>query len=262
MSYRRSSPHGHRPKLSSFRAGHVFFLPRGATWLNHDKPRPFVLATTSSLMELGIFVYGSTRRTEMASAAACVEVKPAPFGVNANGLRAPTFFYPGLMLHLEYYRLPAHVGGLGARLPAFRAAVEQALGLGTGTCDHPAAPRGSLRGRIVILHPDVAAEVLTPFAALLTEHVYSREKRYQLMVPLVRGDEVVALPGVPRVHDKPWFATFNRRTTSVLLAASMIQSVWHGDAIVGETGWVIDSASLSVLEDDLRVLFGISTPAE
>ena len=129
MRYRRSSTGGHRPKLNAFRAGHVFFLPRGATWLNHDKPRPFVLATASSPTELGIFVYGSTRRTEMASAAACVEVKPAPFGVNANGLRAPTFFYPGLMLHLEYHRLPAHVGVLGARLPQFHAALGQALGL-------------------------------------------------------------------------------------------------------------------------------------
>lgn len=252
MSYRR----GDRLKLNAFRAGHVFFLPRGATWLNHDKPRPFALATTSSPTELGIFVYGSTRRTEMASAAACVEVKPVPSGVNANGLHAPTFFYPGLMLHLEYFQLPAHVGRLGARFPAFRAALEQALGLGTGTCDHPSAPRDSLRGRIVILHPDVATEVLTPIGVLLTEHIYSREKRYQLVVPLVRGDEVVARPGVPRVHDKPWFTTFNRRTTSALLAASTIQSVWHGDAVIDETEFVIDSDSLAVLEDHLRVIFG------
>jgi hypothetical protein len=65
-------------RLSQFQPGHVFWLARGATWLNTDKPRPFVLATNCGIGTLGTLIYGSTRDTEAHFGAPCVHVDLAP----------------------------------------------------------------------------------------------------------------------------------------------------------------------------------------
>jgi len=260
-------PHHHfsrggRSKLEAFRAGYVFLLPKGATWLNRDKPRPFALATDSSPTQLGVFVYGSTRRTELLSAAACVEVMPLSSGVNANRLHAPTFFYPGLMLQIEYPFVPPHLGVLGTKLREFRAALAYALGLGTGTCAHPSAPTGSRRGRIIVLQPAAAARLQTRFAVVLTEHAYSCEKRYQLVVPILRGDGLLTEASILRVPRQHWFGIFPEPTSTALLAPPVIQSVWHLDDIAAETPFVIDAATLDALEERLCAMFGIEARRE
>jgi hypothetical protein len=165
-----------QPEL--FRAGRIFLLPVGATWLNHDKPRPFVLSTDCAAWQPGTMVYGSTQATEASFGAANIHVLPAQTGVNANRLGHPTRFYPGIIYPVECSQLGTFLGYLGKRLPEFRAGLRWALGIGTGTCWVAGAPAGSCRGRLVRLKEQVAAELRTPIAVLLTEHAYSREKRY------------------------------------------------------------------------------------
>src|SRR3954468_17109194 len=110
MSHIHLPRRGPEGKLEAFRAGHVFLMPPGATWLNHDKPRPFVLASACTPSRLGTMVYGSTQETERQWSAAHVEVRPNPAGVNANGLRARTFFFPGVIFPVEHAHLPPHLG--------------------------------------------------------------------------------------------------------------------------------------------------------
>ena len=246
-----------RPKLAAFSAGHVFWLPKGTTWLNREKGRPFALATSCSATSSGTLVYGSTRETERKAGAACVEVTPVTAGVNANGLEARTFFYPGVMLRAEYADLPAHAGVLGKALRDFRSAVKAALGIGSGSCLRADAPAGSRRGRIVVLEASFARLLRTRFAVLLTEHAYSREKNYHLLVPILRGDGRVAEASVLTVPRTDWFEVFGEPTTTALLPVQVTQSAWYADDIVSETRYVLDEESLTALDSRLCALFGL-----
>jgi hypothetical protein len=232
-------------------------LPPGATWLNRNKPRPYVLATPCDPTRRGTLVYGSTRETERAFSAANVEIQPRSLGVNANGLQARTFFYPGVLMPAEYPLLPAHTGNLAGVLRDLRQALRNALGIGSGTCLHPAAPARSRRGRIVLLDARFTSAFHTRYAVVLTEHRYSCSKRYQVVVPIVRGDGVQEGPNVVRVERQDWFAIFPDRASTALLVAPVVQSVWHDEDIVDETPFVIDSASLELLEGRLCAMFGI-----
>src|SRR5687768_11310594 len=92
---------------NAFRPGHLFWMPAGFTWLNRDKPRPFALATPCLTEALGTLVYGSTQETEKSAGGACVEVAPVRQGLNRNGLRTNTYFYPGTLLPIEHEGLPS-----------------------------------------------------------------------------------------------------------------------------------------------------------
>lgn len=91
---------------SAFRPGHLVWMPAGSTWLNGDKPRPFVLATDCREDQLGTLVYGSTQAAERSAGAAFVEVAPVREGLHRNGLRARTYFYPSTLLPIPYEHLP------------------------------------------------------------------------------------------------------------------------------------------------------------
>ena len=242
-------------KLDEFRAGHIFLLPEGATWLNHDKPRPFALASTCCPLQLGSMVYGSTRETERRWNTVCVEVRPNPAGVNANGLRERTFFYPGVIFPVDHAQLPAHLGFLGKSLREFRAALRRALGIGTGTCLGPGAPPRSRRGRIVLLTEDLTRDLRTPLAVLLTEHAYSRERRYHLLLPILRGESLRSLEGGVLATIKEWMKAFPQPTTTAVLPTQLLQSGWYEDDIAEETTYVIDEATLDAIESDLCVRF-------
>jgi hypothetical protein len=204
---------------------------------------------------MGTLAYGSTRETEKIAGATFVEVAPLQAGVNANGLVERTFFYPGVLLREEYANLPAHGGILGRSAADLRAAIRTALGIGSGSCLHPGAPPRSRRGRIVVLEKSFAAALRTPFAVLLTEHVYSREKRYQVFVPILRGDGRVADPSVLTLTPKPWFGVFNQPTRAALLPVQVTQSAWYEDDIVHETRYVLDEDSLAALDSRLCTFF-------
>lgn len=249
-----------RQPPAALRRGDVFTLPEGATWLNRDKPRPYVLITDCEPPADGFLAYGSTRETERAAGAAFVLVAPRPVGINANGLRATTFFYPGMMLPIDQDLLPNRIGTLGAARPELRRALRQALGIGTGTCMDSAAPAGSRRGRIVVLDPDLASVVQTAFAVILTEHRYSREARYQVIVPIMGGDDVHEESLVLRVARRSWFGIFSMPISSAWFAVPVIQSVWHRTDIAAETAFVIDDDALTALEALLCTVFDLDPP--
>lgn len=247
-------------RLSQFRPGHVFWLARGATWLNTDKPRPFVLATNCGIGTLGTLIYGSARDTEARFGATCVHIDPRPNGVNRNGLAERTTFYPGILVRDRYERLPSHAGTVGTSLGALRAALRDALGIGTGSCLTAVAPAGSLRGRIVRLEQGLARALRTPFAVVLTQPRYSRARNYQLILPLVadRGKDIA--PGVLRLAGGEWLAVFATPTASALLPIPLVHSVWHPRDIERETAYVLDETSLSEIDKRLCEFFLLDPP--
>ncbi|HKP74943.1 MAG TPA: hypothetical protein VJT67_05335 [Longimicrobiaceae bacterium] len=215
------------------------------------------LATSCGVGRFGTFVYGSTQATEKNMGAACAEVAPLRAGVNANGLLERTFFYPAVMARLACDELTHPAGFLGRAMPAFREAIRTALGIGTGSCRRPGAPSGSLRGRIVVLERSFAASLRTPFAAVLTEHRYSRERRYQVLLPIIRGDGRVGDESVLEIRDRPWLAMFSEPTTRALLPVAVTQSAWYDDDVIGQTEYVLDDGTLAAVDDRLCALFDL-----
>ncbi|HYH82732.1 MAG TPA: hypothetical protein VEX86_23265 [Longimicrobium sp.] len=203
-------------------------------------------------------VYGSTQTTEAAFSASHVEVPPVSSGVNANGLRTRTFFYPGLLYPINYSELPAPAGFLGKRLLELRRGLRRAFGIGTGTCLDPGAPRGSRRGRIVRLSEAIAADFRTAFAVLITEHVYSCEDRYQLLIPILRGDALRSTSGGLLVENQSWLSVFAKPTHSAVFPAHLVQSAWYTADIAGETSHVIDQSSLQRIESELCAHFELT----
>lgn len=245
----------HRVGHSHRRAGQVFWLDAGATWMNQDKPRPFVLANAYSPDLPATLVYGSTQETEKRIGAACVEVNPVAGGVNRNGLTARTYFYPGALLLAHHPDLPPHVGFLGRSLSALRAALRTALGIGRGSCLSHRMYAGSRRGRIVLLAGPVARLLHTRFAIVLTEPRYSARKKYQLVVPVLRATDAEPDENHLRIFSPVWRKVWNQPTESALLPIALTMSVWQPDHVARETEYVVDDDTLAEIDRRLCEYF-------
>lgn len=247
-------------RLPEFRPGNVFWLPRGSSWLNRDKPRPFVLATRCGPDVMGTLVYGSTRDTEAQVGAVRLEISPMGTGLNRNGLVARTSFYPGILFREAYAALPGPGGSLGASLRDLRTALREALGIGRGSCLRADAPPGSRRGRVVELGAATAAHLRTRLAVLLTAPEYSRARNYHAILPILRGDRFTGAAGVLRVDRQGGFAFFPDPVRSILLPIPAVQSVWYPERIARETEHVLDEASLARIDRALCDYFSLPDP--
>ncbi len=244
-----------------FRPGHLVWMPAGATWLNQAKPRPFVLATRCGPAGFGTVVYGSTQQAEKDAGAAWIRVPPVRKGVNRNGLRAETFFYPGTLLPIEHDDLPVHAGFLGKSLDELRAALRTALGIGQGSCLDSRAPAGSRRGRIVELSAALAQEIRAEHAVVLTEPRYSRQEHYHIILPFypriggVAGDHKIFVPA------GKWPMAIASEA-GVVLPIPATHSVWYADDIVRETEYVLDDDTLARIDRALCRYFSLPDAAE
>lgn len=243
-----------------FRPGHLFWMQAGATWLNRDKPRPFALATPCAAGTIGTLVYGSTQRTEKIAGAVCIEVSPVRDGVNRNGLRASTYFYPGTLLPIQHRHLPAHSGSLARSLGELKVALRSALGIGQGSCRTPGASPGSLRGRTVVLHAATASAIGTAYAVVLTESSYSVNGHYQVILPVFADP-----PLGPGAHDivlppREWPGLLPAAATRIVLPVPTTLSVWHRHHILRETEHVLDEATLAEIDRHLCAYFSLPMP--
>jgi hypothetical protein len=232
-------------------------MPAGATWLNQDKPRPFALAARSSPGALATLVYGSTQETEKRSGAATIAISPIREGLNRNGLRAKTYFYPGTLLPVQHEDLPPHAGFLGKSLDALRAALRIALGIGQGSCRGSRALAGSRRGRIVVLSAALAREIHTAVAVVLTEPRYSREKCYQIILPVYSGPPEEAGEHQVVISSAPWLAELFTPNGGVTLPIPATHSVWYADDIARETEHVLDERTLADIDRRLCAYFSL-----
>lgn len=232
-------------------------MAAGSTWLNQDKPRPFVSTTRSSHGTLATLVYGSTQETERRSGAASIEVAPIREGLNRNGLRAKTYFYPGTLLPLQHEDLPPHAGFLGKSLDELRVALRIALGIGKGSCLWLDAPTGSRRGRIVVLSAALAREIHTELAVVLTEPWYSRENCYHIILPVYRGALEEGDEHQVAVSSAPWLAELFAPSEGATLPIPATHSVWYADDIARETEHVLDEGTLAEIDRRLCAYFSL-----
>jgi hypothetical protein len=235
-------------------------MPPGATWLNRDKPRPFVLATPCGAGELGTLVYGSTRSTEQAAGAAAVQVAPVQDGLHRNGLRARTWFYPSTLLPIPHQDLPPQSGFIGRSLAELRTALRVALGIGTGSCLGRNAPKDSCRGRVVLLSLALAKEIDASAAIVLTEPRYSAERHYQIIVPIFAGPSEAVARHDLLVVGCDWLNVLPTPVDHVLLALPATHSVWHDDDIARETEYVVDDETLREIDRRLCDYFSLAPP--
>jgi len=246
--------------LDHLRPGHVFWMPAGATWLNRDKPRPFALATSCSPGMVGTLVYGSTQETEKMSGAAWIEVAPLAAGLNRNGLRRRTYFYPGILLLTGYRELPPHAGFLGKAGDSLKQALRSALGVGQGSAARSASPPGSCRGRVVELSEEMSAVLRAFFAIILTEHGYSRARNYQIVVPILYGHSPEMDNYDVRITSRSWMRAFGGNVDAVLLPIPIALSIWHADDIQRETEYVVDDDTLAEIDRRLCDYFSLMPP--
>jgi hypothetical protein len=238
----------------AFRPGHLFWMPSGSTWLNRDKPRPFVLATPCGE---GTLIYGSTQQTEKRAGAACVVVAPMLEGLNRNRLRSRTYFYPGTLLAVRHERLPPRSGYLGKSLRELRAALRGALGVGRGSCLGPDAPAGSCRGRVVNLNAAFARRLRAAFAVVLTEPGYSAERNYQIILPIFTTRLREGSSHDLLVSARDWLGFLPVNGDRVVLPIPLTHSVWHDTHIARETEHVLDDDSLAEIDRRLCDYFAL-----
>lgn len=251
------SLHPEAPARNDFKPGHLFWMPAGSTWLNRDKPRPFVLATPCSPGALGTLVYGSTQQTEASAGAACLEVAPVREGLNRNGLRARTYFYPGTLLPIWNQRLPRQSGFMGKSRDELRSSLRGALGIGRGSCRAPHAPAGSCRGRIVALSAGLAMDFNAAFAVVLTEPRYSSERNYQIVLPIITAFAREVERYDLLISSRERLRAFPTTVDRVLLPIPITQSIWHQDDIARETEHVVDDDTLAEIDRRLCDYFSL-----
>jgi hypothetical protein len=231
------------------RIGEVWFLPPQLEEGGDDKPRRHVLLTPSEEKQGGLFAYATTRTTETRFGAASLYVDPATSP--ASGFTRPTYVHPARLVLATSDDFMRRTGRLEEVQP-LRSVLRVALGLGTGRAD---ADSESWRGKIVRLTQFFREKIGYLFAVVLTEHTYSAQKRYQIIVPLddlarfrpVKGDLVV--------RNGTWFRDVSPSLLGVIAAVDEIQSAYHRDHIQAWTGAVIDAAALEAIEAAVKGLF-------
>lgn len=165
--------------------GEVRFLPPEESPGGDPKSRRHVLLTDCHTDDvIATVAYCSTRSGEAMRGAKYHLINPAETRYTGTGFDRPTFIYLARLISIfgdELVDDPA--GRLIDDMVPMRERLREALGLGTGTGAEGTA-LGSLRGQIVTLAPEITAGVDTNLALVLTEPQYSRERRYQIIVPM------------------------------------------------------------------------------
>lgn len=112
-----------------------------------------------------------------------------------------------------------------------------------------------------MLNEAVAGTLNTFLAVILTEHVYSAERRYQVILPILR-----APTGPPRAHEliigwRSWHAVFPAPVQAAVLPIPATLSLWHSAAVARETAYVLDEDSLAEIDRHLCAYFSLPMPA-
>jgi hypothetical protein len=92
------------------------------------------------------------------------------------------FVTPVRLVFADARDLPHSIASYTASVGAVQRVTAAALGFGTGAAGPGDA---SARGRLAMLSQDVADAFGFKYALILTQHAYSRQRRWQLVVPVV-----------------------------------------------------------------------------
>jgi hypothetical protein len=148
-------------------------------------------------------------------------------------------------------------GRITTRLPDLRRELAFALGFGTGVCTEKDLPRGNRRGSIIVLTNRFAAMTGYAHAVIVTEPVYSRERRQQTIVPLLSVGEFEEGALDVMVQGKSWISEAVPGEKVVLLAPALVTTVFEPDFIEMYTGAAVDAETMASIEAALRIHFDL-----
>jgi hypothetical protein len=103
----------------------------------------------------------------------------------------------------------------------------------------------------------VGAVLRTRYVADMTEHHYSRQRRYDVLVPLIPRDGISAASSVLVEENHEWLAALDPPVGRVLVPVQVVQSTWYADDVVRETRHVLDNETLREIDQHLCALFGL-----
>lgn len=253
-------------------AGHVFILPHHRVPSSDAKDRGYVLLNRSAPPAPATLAFRSSKPTERdqfgapAADLGPVTVSPAARSYGRRSVRgagASSLVYPTRLVSWPSIDLVRSVQTVTTLLKSIRQTTATALGMGTGT--HVAAGHG-YRGRLLRLS-DSGNKVL-PFrwGVILTEHRYSAQQRWQIVVPIFRSarkplpnDVLLGDQCSPATAPPEWVAAINPTWSGAALACSLVCSVSHLDGHVERIdSTTVDGDTLAGLEAALMTRFALS----
>jgi hypothetical protein len=239
--------------------GEVYQLPPAELDEDDPKYRPHVLLTDSPEEDSPCtLAYCSRQATEMSFGARACLVDPHRTSYRRTGFTHPTYVYPNRLVSVDAGDLLEPVGKVVDELVEIRDRLRTALGLGTGRGAGRGEAAGSWRGQIVVFQPPYADGLDTPFGLVVTEPRYSREERFQLIVPIHDADEVEEVENdlIVEGHTDE-LRRLGIPYTRLLLATSFIESVFHSQAFERSSLVFLPDAVMADVDLRLTLLFSI-----
>jgi len=165
-------------------AGHIFFIPPAERPDEDVKSRPHFLLHRSTpdpgRFALATLAHMTTKRTEGEQFGAPVHE------LRADGVARPDqegFFVNGArLLPRDPRRLSRSAFVAADEVRAVRETVGSAIGIGEGVA---VGDSRSIRGRLVRVAPRTARKAGFEYAFVLTQHAYSAQRRWQVLVPVI-----------------------------------------------------------------------------
>lgn len=109
----------------------------------------------------------------------------------------------------------------------------------------------------MVVEGELASVLRTRYVAVMTEHHYSRRRRYDVLVPLIPRDGISAASSVLVEENHEWLAALDPPVGRVLVPVQVVQSTWYADDVVRETRHVLDDETLREIDQHLCALFGL-----
>lgn len=239
-------------------AGQVFIIPPSRDPAGDPKHRPHVLLRDCHAdSSAATLAFASTQMTEAHCGAPNILINPAATSYTGTGFTQPSYLYTSRLVGVDPDDLHDPAGRLIDEMPAVRASLRRALGLGTGSCAGTGSAAGSLRGRVVHLGHGLEEELGAALAVILTEPTYSKKERFQVVVPIlaeadfeVEGSDVVIEPSTTR-----WLAQVDAKYTRAFLWTAAIFSVFHPSELRGISPLCLDEGTMRDIDRALAVHF-------
>ncbi len=236
--------------------GQVHFIPKESDEDGDTKFRRHVLlANCHEHGEVASLAYASSQSTEAGYGAANVLVNPTATKYRGTGFSRPTYVYPSRIVSVDPRDLEEMRGRVIDEMPAIRTALGQAIGLGTGTSSARGVAAGSWRGKFIELQPGLATEVGASLAVIVTDPEYSKQQRYQTIVPILSAAEYEPKDHDVAIADTSFLEAVDPALHDAFLWTEAIFSVFQIRDIGGSVPQCLDDASMADLDAALELYF-------
>ena len=253
----------HRPfrleYLKVWYTGEVHFLPPDEAVDGDDKERRHLLLTDCGDEQrlMGTFAYASRQSTEADHGAANHLVNPVRTTYRGTGFNEPTYVYPSRLVAYDSRELVDQelAGRLMDDIVPIRDQLRYALGIGTGTAYGTGPAQGSYRGRIAFLADELRDLSGWDFAIVVTEALYSKQRRFQTIIPVFDAADYAECPGVLLIQDRPW--VYDLGWEGALAFTPYVSSVFQHREIEYMLPLTVDEATMAELDLAMALRFAL-----